>query len=141
MPSLLGSSSVSSDVQRRFCFSSPKCQTQPALLPPSLEFHDFMYQLNLLVYTQGHRHKFNPQGQKCIVYHFAPLFWLLNYPDLALHQLRPHIKRKLRRQKLLSSRAECCAIACAWFIILPSHGSDLFLRTGDGSRRFGCGGS
>lgn len=109
--------------------------------PSIFGFHDSMYQLNLLAYTQERRHKFNPQGQKCIVYHFAPLFWLLNYPDLALHQLRRHIKRKLRPQKLLSSRAERCAIACAWFIIFPSHGSDLSLRTGDDSRRFGCGSS
>lgn len=37
------------------------------------------------------------QGLPCIVYHFPKMLWLLFYPDLARHQLKEPIKRKLRQ--------------------------------------------
>lgn len=54
------------------------------------------------------------------------LLWLLHYPDLALNQLRLHIKRKPRLLQQLSSHGAVCN-RLQVLLNLPSYGSDLRL--------------
>lgn len=70
---------------------------------------------NTALYPQGRWHKPNPQGHKCIVYLFHPMFWLLDYPDLAHNQLRLPIKRMpcLLRQLSSLGLVDCLVQTCA----------------------------
>lgn len=95
--------------------------------PPELSWHTLSCTL---------KDTLNPQGYKCIVYHFAKLFGLLNYPDLALTQLRRRIKREpWPTEQLSPPDAERC-----WFLAQRSHGPELILWAGDDFHRLGRGG-